>query len=387
VRILAVHNLYREPGGEDAVFRAETALLRVRGHEVAEYVEDNREIDRMRRLAVALRTVWSMRSSERFRRLLRDVRPHVTHAHNTLPLVSPSAYYACKAAGVPVVQTLHNYRLFCPAATFFRGGHVCEDCLGKTVPWPSVVHGCYRASRPASAVVSSMLVVHRMLTTWTRMVDLYIAPSRFARHKFVEGGLPADKIVVKPHFVHPDPGPGGGDGDYALFAGRLSAEKGVGTLLRAWERLGEQVPLRIVGDGPLAGEVARLVARLSRVEWLGHRPAHEVGELMGGARMLVLPSEWYEVLPRVVIEAFARGTPILAAKLGALAELVEDGRTGLHFRPGDPQDLAARADWLLTRSGELRRMRDEARAEYLEKYTAERNYELLMGIYAKAMGG
>jgi glycosyltransferase involved in cell wall biosynthesis len=232
-----------------------------------------------------------------------------------------------------------------------------------------------------------MLVVHRMLTTWTRMVDLYIAPSRFARHKFVEGGLPADKIVVKPHFVHPDPGPGGGDGDYALFAGRLSAEKGVGTLLRAWERLGEQVPLRIVGDGPLAGEVARLVARLSRVEWLGHRPAHEVGELMGGARMLVLPSEWYEVLPRVVIEAFARGTPILAAKLGALAELVEDGRTGLHFRPGDPQDLAARADWLLTRSGELRRMRDEARAEYLEKYTAERNYELLMGIYAKAMGG
>lgn len=238
----------------------------------------------------------------------------------------------------------------------------------------------------ASGVVAAMLTTHRALGTWARGVDVYIALTEFARRKFMEGGLPAEKIVVKPNFVHPDPGPGEGKGGYALFVGRLSPEKGVRTLLRAWERL-KGIPLKIVGDGPLQAEMEDLVrgGGLEGVEMLGRRPREEVLGLMREAGVLVFPSECYENFPMTVAEAFACGLPVVASRLGAMAGIVEDGRTGLLFAPGDAEDLAAKVAWLFSHPEELARMRREARAEYEAKYTAERNYQLLMEIYGQAL--
>ena len=385
MRILAIHNRYQQPGGEDQVFVEETALLESRNHRVLRREVHNDQVEHMNRLTLAKNTVWNASAYRELGALIRRERPDVAHFHNTLPLVSPSGYYAAKAEGVPVIQTLHNYRLLCPVALFFRDGRVCEDCMGKAVPYPGVVHGCYRGSRAASGVVATMLTLHRAWRTWTEMVDIYVALTEFARDKFVAGGLPAEKILVKPNFVAPDPGRGQGEGGYALFVGRLASEKGIGTMLSAWDRLGTRTPLKIVGDGPLKDQVVRAAAGRSNVQWLGHRPVADVYALMRKADMLVFPSEWFETFGRVAAEAFAAGTPVIAANIGAVAELVEHGRTGLKFRPGDPEDLATQVGWALSHPAELRRMRGEARAEFEAKYTAERNYLALMEIYEAAL--
>jgi len=385
MKVLAVHNRYQRPGGEDQVFVDETALLETRNHRVLRYEVHNDQVKQMNRLTLAKDTIWNTSAYRELGALIRRERPDVVHFHNTLPLVSPAGYYAARAEGVPVIQTLHNYRLLCPVALFFRDGRVCEDCMGKAVPWPGVVHRCYRGSRAASGVIATMLTVHRALRTWTEMVDVYVALTEFARNKFIEGGLPAWKTVVKPNFVAPDPGRGQGGGGYALFVGRLAPEKGTETMLAAWDRLGTRIPLKIVGDGPLRDRVVEAAARQSNVEWLGHRPMADVHALMGKADMLVFPSQWYETFGRVAAEAFATGTPVIAANIGAVAELVEHGRTGLKFRPGDPEDLVTQVEWALSHSAELRNMREEVRAEFEAKYTAERNYRALMEIYEAAL--
>ncbi len=246
--MLLLHNRYQQPGGEDQVFAAEGNLLEAHGHQVLRYTRHNDQVTDQNPLALAGATVWNQAVYRELRTLIRRERPQVAHFHNTLPMISPAAYYAARAEGVPVVQTLHNYRLLCPNALFYRDGQVCEDCLGKAVPWPGVVHACYRESRASSGAVATMLTAHRAIGTWKKAVDMYVALTEFARQKFVQGGLPAEKIVVKPNFIEPDPGSGEGRGHYALFVGRLSQEKGVDTLLAAWEQLGEKVPLKIVGD-------------------------------------------------------------------------------------------------------------------------------------------
>jgi glycosyltransferase involved in cell wall biosynthesis len=384
MRILSIHNSYQIRGGEDVCSESEQRLLREQGHHVDTYEENNDRISTLNTANVALRTIWSKESYKIVKHRLQQSNYDLIHIQNFFPLISPSVYYAARSQGVPVVQTLHNYRLLCPNALFFRDGRVCEDCMGKPIPYPGILHHCYRESQSASAGVAAMLAVHRTLNTWTKMVDLYIALTQFARQKFIEGGLPPEKIVVKPNFVHPDLGIGSGDGGYALFVGRLSVEKGLDTLLTAWKQLDNPLPLKIVGDGPLADEVMQATQRLPKVEWLGRKPMSEVHELMGKAMFLIFPSKWYETFGRVAVEAFAKGTPVIAANIGAIAELVDSGRTGLHFRPGDSEDLAARVEWALTHPTELALMRQEARAEFEAKYTAAKNYQKLMEIYDKA---
>jgi len=395
MNILLLHNYYQQPGGEDQVFEAEKALLKRAGHQVLTYERHNDEIKTYslaQKLGLVKRTLWAKDSAQAIRDILKRERPDVAHFHNTFLLISPSAYYACWEARVPVIQTLHNYRLLCPAATFFRSGQVCENCLSNTPPWPGVAHGCWRSSRAKTAVVAMMLAVHRWLKTWEKQVHLYIAPTEFARRKFIEGGLPAEKIVVKPNFVDSDELQVTNDEwrkgkrGYALFVGRLSPEKGVRTLLRAWQKT-KEIPLKVVGDGPLMGEVQAFLERegLEGVEVLGHREREEVLRLMRGAWFLVFPSEWYEGFPLTIAEAFACGVPVIASRLGAMAEIVEDGRTGLHFEPGNSEDLVAKVEWAWTHPKEMQEMGQEARREYEEKYTAERNYEMLMEIYQRAM--
>jgi glycosyltransferase involved in cell wall biosynthesis len=224
-----------------------------------------------------------------------------------------------------------------------------------------------------------------LLGTWSRAVDLYFTPSAFARRKFIEAGLAPARVAVKPNFIDPDPGPGTGRGGHALFVGRLSPEKGVDTLLAAWRRLDLPLPLAVVGDGPLGERVGEACRRDPRVEWLGWRAPEEVLRLAGEAACLIVPSTWYETFGRTVIEAYARGTPVLASRLGALAELVEEGRTGLLFTPGDPADLADKVRRLLADPARLALLRRAARAEYETKYTADVNYRLLLALYERAL--
>jgi glycosyltransferase involved in cell wall biosynthesis len=384
MKIVLVHNYYQQPGGEDAVFAAEAQLLESHGDQVIRYTAHNDQVAAHSMVALASATVWNRRVYREIRQLLRRERPDMVHVHNTLPLISPAVYYAARAERVPVVQTLHNYRLLCPNALLFRDGRICEDCVGKRVPYPAVVHACYRGSRAASAAVAAMLAAHRALGTWTEQVNLFIALTEFAKRKHVDGGLRAEMISVKPNFVDPDPGVGSGDGGYALFLGRLSPEKGINTLLAAWRELGSVMPLKVVGDGPLACDVSAAAAASDRIEWLGHRTPEEITPLLARARFLVCPSECYETFGRVVIEAFAAGLPVIATDVGSVGSLVKHGSTGLHFRSGDAMALASTVAWACAHPGEMQAMRRQSRGEYEARYTADRNYTMLMDAYQSA---
>lgn len=386
MQILSVHNKYLIRGGEDESQELERRILQENGHQVDLYEEDNSRVKSLNPAQIGLRTVWSTEAYQVIKQRLQNSTYNIVHIQNFFPLISPSVYYAAKEQGVPVVQTLRNYRLLCPNGLFFRDGQVCEDCLGNFIPYPGIMHSCYRESMVASTAVATMLTVHRAMNTWIKMVDVYITLTEFARQKMIQGGLPAEKIVVKPNFVHPDPGLGTGSGGYALFVGRLSVEKGLDTLLAAWEKLAGKIPLKIIGDGPLSTEVMTATKRIPQVEWLGRRSMSEVHALMGEAMFLVFPSKWYETFGRVAVEAFAKGTPVIAANIGAIAELVDSERTGVHFSPGDADDLAAKVEWMLTNPAKLAKMRQEARDEFEAKYTAKNNYEQLIDIYTKVRG-
>lgn len=391
MKILLVHNRYQSPGGEDEVYRQERQLLAENGHEIVEYTRDNHEIEeysRVKRLSLSLRTTWAWDSHRDLRTLVAKKNPDLAHFHNTFPLISPAAYYVCSAANVAVVQTLHNPRLLCPAATLFRRGMVCEECVGWRFAFPAVRHGCYQHSRTRSAVVASMTSVHDCLGTWKQKVNTYVATTEFYREKFSAAGIPSDKIAVKPHFIDTDPGCTEQKGEYALFVGRLAPEKGVPTLLAAWRQV-KAVPLYIRGEGPLSDAVSLEKARKVGCTTLVPRMSRpELFKLMKGAAFLVWPSEGhYETFGLVAIEAFACGIPVIASRCGVMQEIVHEGLTGLHFISGDAGDLAKKVQWAWAHPNEMREMGRNARAEYLAKYTSQRNYELLLQIYQRVLRG
>jgi len=389
MKILLVHNAYRQPGGEDVVFEQERQMLERAGHSVTTYHRSNLEIDQhspLERLALAPQVIWSPRTRREVAEILAREKPQVVHIHNTFIMVSPAIYSACREARVPVVQTLHNYRLLCPAATFFRDDRLCEECLDHSL-WRSVLHACYHDSHAATSVVAVMLAAHRWGNTWAKGVDCFIALSEFSRRKFLEGGMAGEKVVVKPNFVYPDPGVGDGSGGHAIFIGRLTPEKRVLTLLLAWEKLHSRIPLLIVGTGPqhVMLETYAKQAGLSGVFFLGQLPREEGIAQLKRARFLVFTSEWYENFPVTIAEAFACGVPVICSRLGAMPEIVADTRTGLHFSPGEPEDLAQKVEWAWTHPEQLAAMGKEARKEYENKYTVEKNYPMLMEIYQRAI--
>jgi glycosyltransferase involved in cell wall biosynthesis len=388
MNVLLAHNFYQQPGGEDQTFADEGRLLEQHGHTVGRFTMDNDEVDAIGKLTVARKTVWNGRARQSLRKAIRETGARVVHFHNTFPLISPAGYYAAHDEGAAVVQTLHNYRLMCVTATFCRNGRVCEDCLGRAIAWPGILHGCYRGSRPGSAAVAAMLAFHRLKGTWRREVDVYIALSEFGRKKFIEGGLPPEKLIVKPNFSDPDPGLGSEKENFTVFVGRLSAEKGIGTLLEAWPRVFAHTGtrLKIIGDGPMRASAEAASKGNAGIEYLGRLESQqEVYAAMGAAQALVFPSIWYEGQPRTIVEALAKGTPILASRLGSMPEMVADGRTGLLFEPGNPDDLARQAQVLLTGQADRQRMRQAARLEFESHYTAEQNYPLLMRCYQTAL--
>ncbi len=383
LRIIVAHSYYQQPGGEDQVFDDEANLLQSRGHHVFRYTLHNNSVRQMNRLTLAASTVWNRRVCAELTQLVRNHRANIVHFHNTFPLLSPAAYAAARHAGAAVVQTLHNFRLLCLNPVLLRDGQICELCARKKLAWPGVYHRCYRGNRSASAVLAATTAVHWALRTWTRMVDRYIAPSEFARAKLIHGGLPRNLIITKPNFVHPDPGVGDAAGDYAVFVGRLAPEKGLPTLLKAWSMLHHKTRLIILGDGPLA-ELVRDATKRDPIDWLGRKPPSDVLDAIGHASFLIAPSECYETFGRVVIESFAKGVPVIASRLGAFAELVQHGRTGFLFQPGNAGELALRIQDMLSDPERLASMRRHARAEFEAKYTGNRNYEQMMRIYDEA---
>ncbi len=386
VRILKVHNYYTGSGGEDTVFHAETALLRSHGHEVMEYLEHNKKIESMNKASVALQTLWSPSSHRKLKRFLSETKPDVVHFHNTFPLISPSAYYACQDLGIPVVQTLDNQRLMCPAASFYREGKLCLDCLGKTPPWPGVFHACYHDSHLHTAVVASMLTLHRWMRTWQTKIDIYLCSTNFYRDLFMRAGFPSEKIVVMPHFVQErhQPDSVGGTGDYALFVGRLDPEKGVNILLEAWRHL--DFPLKIRGNGRLDGAARGYVRQyyMDKVEFVGRMEEHELSGLIGNARFLVMPSEgYYETFGMVIIEAYSRAVPVVASNIGVTPELVSDKQTGLLFEPGNALDLADKAGWMWDHPAEAGAMGRNGLKIYKERFTQDQCYETLVEVYER----
>ena len=379
ISVLVIHNRYQQPGGEDAVVRNEVLMLRRAGHRVLEYRRDNAEIagySLLRQVALPLRTTWNPATSRELGALLRRERPDVAHIHNFFPLISPAAHFACQAAGVPVVQTLHNYRLSCPAATLFRLGQRCHQC-SRTLG-AAVRHGCYRNSRLKTAAVSLMLGVHRRLKTWELYINAYITPSRFCRDHLADIGLPTDKVHVVANSLPRDPGQRSKAEDYALFVGRLAPEKGVLEMARAWNQL-RDIPLRIAGDGPLLPELRQL-ATGRNITLTGQLGAEETLRSIKRARFLVFPSRWDEPFGLGLVEAAGCGVPAIASRAGAVPEIVRDRKTGLLFDPDNFDEMAEQVRWAWSHAGEMNQMGRAARQEYLGKFTPEKHYEALMRV-------
>ncbi|MDF5720865.1 MAG: glycosyltransferase [Rhizonema sp. PD37] len=387
MNILIVHNCYKLAGGEDAVVQAEAKLLKSHGHEVLVLEVDNDSIVGIwGKAKAAISAIYSPGSRSLVSDAIAKHQPDIVHVHNFFPLLSPAVYDACLNAKVPVVQTLHNYRLTCPKAMLFRDGQVCEDCVGKSIPIPGVLHGCYRGSSTQTAAVAAMLSVHHWRGTWQNRVNAYITLTNFQKNKMVQGGLPSAKIHVKPNFIFAP------DflweqtqlGNYALFVGRLSEEKGVATLIEAYAQGHLSIPLKIVGDGPISETLRQQVQTAGlgdAIAFLGRQDKATVLELMQNAQFLVFPSIWYEGFPLTIAEAFACGLPVIAPQLGSMAEIVEDGITGLHFKVGNSADLAAKIRWATTHPESMIPMRKHAHSVYKAKYTPEANYQMLMKIY------
>ncbi|HWI25917.1 MAG TPA: glycosyltransferase [Stellaceae bacterium] len=385
MKLLMLHNYYQQPGGEDLCLADESKLLRSHGHSVLWYTDDNRRIDQLDRLTLARATLWNSSTYRDLARLIATHRPDIVHVHNIFPLISPSAYYVAQAARVPVVQSVHNFRMFCVNGTFTRSGKICKDCTRTTLPWPGVVHRCYRGGLISSLGAAAGLTMHKALRTHSRKIDLFIVPSEFVKRQLIECGIPLAKVRVKPNFVPGNPRVGGRRQACAVFVGRLSQEKGLPTLLAAWRSLAAEIELKVVGDGPLRDLVRTAAAQDRRISFLGRQSPESVLEIMQSALCVVIPSECYESFGRVAIEAFSVGTPVIAAQIGALPELVEDGRTGFHFPPGDACGLRAKLQHLYDAQDMFDTMSRAARSKYETEFTASRNYRLLVNIYSEAL--
>ncbi|QSB01847.1 glycosyltransferase family 4 protein [Methylomonas sp. EFPC1] len=382
LRVLVVQNHCRGFGGDDVVVANESSLLMTQGHEVSIWALRNGDLNGWQdNLAVALNAVYNHRAKAELNQRIREFRPDVMHCHNLFPRITPAAYDAAREANVPVVQTLHDFRTFCCVGAFLhRNGLPCELCVNGSSYW-GAWHRCYRKSWFGSVLFAFALDTHRRHQTLQRQIQCFIAPSEAAKRRFVAAGLPGERIRVKPNFIS-DPGYTlRADRKGGVFVGRLSQEKGLMTLMEAWR--GINYPLILVGDGPLMADLRRWSNHW--MTWGGHQPNSEVGGFMRNAEFLVMPSLWIEGFPMVIAEAFAHGLPVIASRLGAMAEIIEDGVTGLLFNPGDSQDLAAKVSWAVANPERMLQMGIAARRVYELKYTAQENYHQLMQIYRDAL--
>jgi len=382
-KILIGHNYYQQPGGEDGFFRSEIAMLKDFGHEVCVYQRHNNEIksDILSRLSHAASLRFSKSSYDQMRSLIRSFKPDVAHFHNIFFVMTPAVLYACKDEGVPVVVSLHNFRLMCINGLFFRDGKPCEDCLHGS-RGSGIVHRCYRGSWAFSTIATDMINYHWRRKTWDNIVDHFVVETEFTKGKYVQAGISSAKITVLPNFIEKPSHNTQDKGAYALYVGRLSQEKGIDVLLKAWRHV-KGIPLYIVGQGPMQKEVEAYIKHhgLTQVKVLGYLENEDCRRVLAQAKFLIVPSLCYENFPRVVVEAYACGVPVLASRLGTMEEIVEEGTTGALFSPNDAQDLAGKAMDLIRDDNKFAQLCINARQVYDLKYTPARHYEGLMKVY------
>lgn len=387
MRILTVHNEYREAGGEDKVVAAESRLLRENGIAVEELRFRSSDVEGP---VAAAKVAWRLPYSEPSKRAVAEAidkfKPDLLHVHNFFPLATPSVFVAARERKVPTVLTLHNYRILCANGLFLRDGKPCELCVDHGTA-PAVKHRCYQGSLIGSMALARMISVHRRRQSWHTLVDKFIVLTDFSKSRFLRAGLPEDRFAVKPNFIF-DPGsapsaPASGPVK-VLFVGRLSGEKGLGTLLAARAFTKNKFELHIVGDGPLASQVKAASERDSGIRWHGRQNTEQVYERMRECDLVVFPSECYENFPIVLLEAMAHGKPSLVSRIGGLPEIITEGETGTFFLPGEATDLAIQLDRLLANRQQLPEMGKRAREKYLEKFTPAKNLEYLLKIYEGA---
>ncbi len=380
MKIVQVHNYYQISGGEDTVVAAEKKLLEEKGHQVITYYRHNSEIKNQtftKKLGLLKETNWSDFTYHDFLKVLEKEQPDLCHVHNFLPLISPSIFYACEKANVPVVQTLHNYRLICTNGLLMRQGQICESCLGKSA-YQSVLKKCYRDSMIQTYAIASMLEKHKKRQTWTTKIDAFICLTEFARDKFIAHGLPPEKLKIKPNFM------GGNsskeiekkeENPYFIYVGRLTESKGVNLFKAINADL--PFPIKMVGEGELMNELRGLPT----IEVLGTKTHDETVALIRNARALILPSLWYEGMPMVILEAFAVKTPVIASNLGAMKSMIQHTNNGLLFSAGSSAELLNLLQMAKDYPDKMKVLADNAFANYAELYSSEANYEKLMEIY------
>ncbi len=384
MKILMIHNKYQQKGGEDFVFENEFNLLQKYGHTVDILIFDNNQIkSAIDKLKIGLFSIYNPESAKILEDKINSFKPDIIHVHNFFPIASPSIFFTAKKNDIPIVMTLHNYRLICPNALLFRNGNICEECINKVFPYRGIIYKCYRDSFMQTLSLSLVTSIHRYIKTWHSKVDKFITLTNFQKNKFLSSSIniPKKKFVVKPNFSE-DFGEGYQNReDYFLYVGRLSQGKGVLTMLKAFD--GTNFNLIIVGDGIFKNEVIKYKEKNKNIKYLGFKLKKEIIELMKKTKALIFTSEWYEGLPMVLVEALSTGTPVITSNIGSQAEIVKDKHLGMHFNTGDFIDLRKKiAEFLKIND---KRFYQNARNEYLEKYTPEKNYEKLLSIYKEAM--
>ena len=389
LRILQVHNKYRPGwGGEETVVALEADLLRQHGHEVEQAFAWTKELDgasALRLFSAGLGTVWSFRGYSMMKKAIARFSPDIIHVHNTFPLLSPSVFWAADRAAVPVVQTLHNYRLTCANALLLREDQPCQECVGH-FPWPGLRHRCFGSSLSRTAAVTSMNVIHRWLGTYHTKVHAFIALTAFSKEILTRAGLPRERIHLKPNFSPATVKLTSPRLHRFVFAGRIARFKGAHMLLEAWARLassGHQ--LLMVGDGPDRAVLERRFAAYANIVWCGNQSRENVLDLIAASRWLVLPSLAYENFPMSVLEALSAGTPVIVPNHGAFAAVVSEGVEGLMFSACDSGSLSTVLQTALEASeGAWTQLSANARNQHLSEYTARSNYAQLMSIYEQA---
>jgi glycosyltransferase involved in cell wall biosynthesis len=377
--ILIAHNMYQQYGGEDAVVASEVSMLKKKGHLVTIYTKDNKTITEENKINLFFNTVWSNKTKKELIEMFSLSKPDVIHVHNTLPLISPSIFWVASKFDIPIVQTIHNFRLSCLQAMFLRENEICEECVSR-IPWRGIIHKCYKDSFSASTALAITLSVHRLLGTYKNKVTAYIALNEFCKSKLVEMGLPERRIYVKPNFVLQNCNQVKNKMGNPLYVGRLSKEKGMAVLAGAIRAIPEQ-QFDIIGDGP----ERHLFEQINNVNLLGALSQNDTIDLMSNAPFIMLPSLWYENMPRTIVEAFSNGVPVIASDIGALSTMIDHGETGLLFTPGSSKALENTIKWALNNKENIYYMGSRAKKEFMSNYTEERNYKMLIDIYTEAL--
>ena len=378
--VLIIHNYYQIPGGEDTVVANEKKLLEDYGHKVILYTRHNSELNslsKVQKLLLPFSTVFNFQTYKQVKKLIQDEKVDIVHVHNTLNIVSPSVYYAAFACRVPVVQTVHNFRLLCPGATFFRDGHICEECLEKGLTC-AIKHKCYRDSRVQTLACVLSTWFHRWLGTYKKLN--YICLTEFNKEKLLHlKQIKKEQVHVKPNFVEAakEIVPYENRKNQFIYVGRLEEIKGIDILLEAWKVLGDEAPeLLMCGKGPLEAWAKEYVDnnKLTKVKLLGFVPNMEVRKMIGESKALILPTQVYEGFPMTIAESYAFGTPVIGSDLGNTGSLIENGVSGYKFKPDSSKELAE-AVKKIESSGLV------IGKEVIEKYSSERNYRSLREIY------